>query len=295
MRALAVPLIALALGASVSAAALPQQRLLVAYKCGDALCLTQAGGHGSRKLVSTARPWPQWDPSFAPDARTIAFRGYYADGDGAYALYSAGVDRCPAHRLTRSIAGNPSWSPNGKWIAFDTSGYGNIYKIRPDGSGLALLARGHGATENWSPAWSPDGTSIAYVHYRKGAVQIWTMNSSGQGKRLLYENPKITQFSSLAWSHDGGKIAFVAQTGGESRIEVMNVNGTDVHALTSQSQEAWNPVWLPDNTGIAFLAGAGGKGHIFAMRPDGTDVHQLVGVFTEQFTLARAPTAQARC
>lgn len=295
MRALAAPLITLALGASATATGPRQPPLLVAYKCGDALCLTQVGGHGSRRLISTARPWPQWDPAFAPDARTIAFRGYYADGDGAYALYSAGVDRCPAHRLTRSIAGNPSWSPHGKWIAFDTSGYGSIYKIRPDGSGLALLARGHGANENWSPAWSPNGTSIAYVHYRRGGVQIWTMDSSGQGKRVLYENPKITQFPSLAWSHDGRKIAFVAQTGGESRIEVMSADGTHVQAFTPTSKEAWNPFWLPDSTGIAFLAGAGGKGHIFVMRPDGTDVHQLLRVSTEQFTLAGAPTAKARC
>jgi TolB protein len=295
MRALAVPLIMLALSASAAAAGPRKPPLLVAYKCGDALCLTQAGRHASWRLISTARPWPQWDPAFAPDARTIAFRGYYADGDGAYALYSAGVDRCPAHRLTRSIAGNPSWSPNGKWIAFDTSGYGSIYKIRPDGSGLALLARGHGANENWSPAWSPSGTRIAYVHDRKDGVQIWTMDSSGQGKRLLYVNPKITQFPSLAWSHDGRKIAFVAQTGGEFSIEGMNANGTEVHALTPGSKEAWNPVWLPGDSGIAFLAGSGGKGHIFVMRPDGSDVHQLVGVSTEQFTLADAPTAKARC
>jgi hypothetical protein len=52
---------------------------------------------------------------------------------------------------------------------------------------------------------------------------------------------------------------------------------------------------LADELDYVVLAGSGGKGHIFAMHPDGTDVHQLVGVSTEQFTLAGAPTAKARC
>ena len=90
-------------------------RGFIVYKCGDSLCLIRPNGTGKRKLVRTS-PWPQWDPAVSPDGRLVAFRGYYGLADGAYALYVVGADGCAVRRLTRSIAGNPSWSPDGKWI-----------------------------------------------------------------------------------------------------------------------------------------------------------------------------------
>jgi hypothetical protein len=65
---------------------------VIAYKCADSLCLIEPGSGVQRRLLASARPWPQWDPAFSPDGHRIAFRGYYLPGsDGAYALYVASV------------------------------------------------------------------------------------------------------------------------------------------------------------------------------------------------------------
>src|SRR5919198_2109342 len=87
----------------------------IAYRCRDELCLMRPDGSGKRYLLSVG-PSPQWDPAVSPQARMLTFRGYYGLGDGEYALYVVDTNGCAVRRLTRSIAGDPTWSPDGRWI-----------------------------------------------------------------------------------------------------------------------------------------------------------------------------------
>ena len=271
---------------------------VIAYKCADSLCLVRANGGGERKLLTTSRPWPQWDPAFSPDGREIAFRGYYAPGDGAYALYVASVSGCSATRLTRGVAGDPAWSPDGRWIAFDQSGYGDISKIHPNGTGLTPLFTGRGTDEGWSPAWSPDGRSIVFIRVRRHGDQIWTMHANGSGAHLLYTDSGRYD-SSLAWSHDGRWIAFASsRTSQPGTIKVMRADGSDARTLT-HGAPAWNPVWLPHDAGIAFLIGTtrngSAVGRLYAIHPDGTGEYQLAGPLTVQFASTTGTLAPRRC
>jgi len=265
----------------------------IAYKCGnDALCLVRPDGSGNRNLLGVAHPWPQWDAAFSLDGTMVAFRGYYGLGDGDYALYVVGANGYAVHRLTRSIAGSPSWSPDGKWIVFETSGKGAIWKVHPDGTGLTRVASATGADYDASPAWSPNGRTIAFVHYHRGRGQIWLMRADGSGARLLHADARDSD-EMPAWSHDGTRIAFEVQAWPRSWIEVMRSDGTRVRTLTSP--DAWNPVWLPGDAGIAYLSPANGSGRLFVMRPDGNDVHRLEFHETEQFTWASASLPRPRC
>ena len=241
----------------------------IAFKCGDWLCLGRPDGSGRRRLLSARLryPFPQWDPAFSPDARQLAFRGYFASGDGSYALYVTGTDGCSPHMLTKG-ATNPSWSPDGAWIAFDTSGGGTLWKIRPDGSGLTRIDTGLPGDRDSFPAWSPDGASIAFVHEdRIGRGQIWVVRA--HGRATLLHTDAGSSDASPAWSPDGTRIAFVVQTRQRARIDVMNADGSRAHALVTSFYDTWNPVWAPRSSAVAYLSGIiGGTGAIRTPGPD---------------------------
>jgi Tol biopolymer transport system component len=269
---------------------------VAAYRCGDFLCIGRPNGSKHRYLVASGRIWPEWDPALAPRGRFLAFRGYYAPGDGAYALYVVGTNGCGLKRLTRSIGGNPSWSPDGHWIAFDRSGFGEIWKIRRNGGGLTRIAHGSGAS---SPAWSTDGRTIAFSRVSRGRGQIWTMHPDGSGARLLHADALVGDTEpAAAWSHDGTKLAFVARVGQRAEIKIINADGRDVRVMAKRFASAWNPLWLPHDSRLAFLAGPGpgfGPAHLFVSRPDGSGTRRIGGLQTEQFTWVGAPLPVRHC
>ena len=96
-------------------------------------------------------------------------------------------------RGLRGGDGDPSWSPTGKWIAFERahslSGvwHTDIYAIRPDGTGLRQLTNRRGYL-NRMPDWSPDGTRIVFVSDRQRRHEvgdIYVMDADGTHQKPL--------------------------------------------------------------------------------------------------------------
>lgn len=278
-------------------------RGFLAFTCErGGLCVARPGKRHVRPLDQSG-PFPQWDPAISPDGKAVAFRGYWAPGaDGAYALYVVGTNGCTPRRLTRDIASNPSWSPDGRWIAFD-GGIG-MWKVRSDGTGLTRL--GGGRFRQWtSPSWSPRGNEIAFVRLVNGSGgQIWLMRANGSRPVMLRAAARVS-YQEPSWSKDGKRIAFVAVSvgpggvvvGRPSWIEVMNADGSHVHVVTSKRGSAWNPVWLPGDTGIAWLAGDSytRTGSIFAARADGTHVRRVLRAQAEEFAWSGAALPRRGC
>ena len=76
------------------------------------------------------------------------------------------------------------WSPDAQWLAFSTIGAReNVFLIRPDGSGYRQVTDDE--FRNRGPAWSPDGSRIAFYSNRSGRYQIWSVNPDGSGLRQL--------------------------------------------------------------------------------------------------------------
>ena len=168
-------------------------------------------------------------------------------------------------------ASDPTPSPDGSAVAFvvvsgdDT----HIYRANRDGTNPLQLTTGTGLRDQ--PAWSPDGTLIAYRERTPGlGTDIWTMSATdGSGPLNLTSDMGATSQSSPAWSWApiGGtlRIAFSHSENGQGHIWTMGTDGGDKRQLTS-STVAYDdqPAWSPDGSRIVFQRSAPGVfGNIF--------------------------------
>jgi hypothetical protein len=132
-------------------------------------------------------------------------------------------------------------------------------------------------TSDLTPAWSPDGSQIAFSSLRTDwpNYEIYVMNADGTGQTRLTHN--FAWDSSPAWSPDGLQIAFEssrdsAQGTGREEIYVMNADGTGQTNLTNNPLSAERyPTWSPDGSQIAFASNRDGYFEIYVMDADGNN------------------------
>jgi TolB protein len=191
-----------------------------------------------------------------------------------------------AFRIERTET--PSSAVRNGLIAFARGGpLSGLLVTNPDGTGLSKLASVPGDTD---PAWSPDGSKIAFVRFREGGTGIWVVNADGTGTRRVTDGGPDVDGTDLgpAWSPDGSRIAFAREgrlakaATGNTDIYVVNADGTDVVRLTDDPMMEYAPTWSPDGSRIAFEAydlATGGNPpsplRLYVMNADGTDMEAL--------------------
>jgi TolB protein len=137
----------------------------------------------------------------------------------------------------------------------DDGGTGDLFQTRLDGGGRTRLTHAAEETAAGAPAWSPDGTWLAYVlssgRDRGYDNDIWVMRADGSGRARLTATTGVSE-SGPAWSPDGRRLAFWSGAPGRyGRIEVMRADGSRRHAVTTGDRDG-TPAWSPDGTRIAF-------------------------------------------
>ena len=155
-------------------------------------------------------------------------------------------------------------------IAFvdERNGQTDIFTILSDGTQLKQLTN-DAAREIW-PAWSPDGTQIAYQKYQddRSTPEVFVMSSNGDEQVNLTNNSGDDW--NPAWSPDGTKISFYAQRPEGAALYLMNPDGSVLTKIPGTEGGA-SPDWSPDGSRIVYRQELPGNDEIFVINADGTN------------------------
>jgi len=115
-----------------------------------------------------------------------------------------------------------------------------------------------------SPAWSPDGSRIAYVEFENHESHIYVQNVQTGQRKLVLSHPGVN--GAPAFSPDGHRLAVALSTDpGNTDIYVLNLVSGKLRQLTHASAIDTEPAWMPDGKSLIFTSDRGGSPQLYRM------------------------------
>ena len=273
------------------------------------LFTVKPNGQALRRLTRTRmfEDRAEW----SPDGRQLAFALSNQSGSREE-IWTMSADGGQRRALTSfgSISAAATWSPDGRIAYFTLTDFpppasedvplppAEIHSIAAHGTDDQRLT--NDTDIQTDPTWSPDGNTIAYIHWcpvagEEGAfdLTLYAMNRDGTGQRPLLACSANRFVNNANWSPDGRRLVFEVITprprgrGGDrqSDIAVINADGTGLRRLTRTAALETHPVWSPDGQRIAFTSDRHAKGaepeplgpafELYTMRADGRGIRRL--------------------
>ncbi|HEV2802941.1 MAG TPA: DUF4394 domain-containing protein [Pyrinomonadaceae bacterium] len=223
---------------------------------------------GSGQIRLTNDPGEDVQPAWSPDGSKIAFVSNRA---GSNDIYIMNADGSNLFRLINNPANerSPTWHPSGQNIAFvsDQTGNDEIYTSIVSSLPFSFdLPLGPGRTvsdhpaDDIDPAYSPDGTILAFASNRDGNYEIYISSPVGLNPTRLTDAPDDDTHPS--WSR--GKITFQSERSGNDDIFVMDADGQNEINVTNNAALDVDPARTADNQRIVFASTRDGNFEIYA-------------------------------
>jgi eukaryotic-like serine/threonine-protein kinase len=215
----------------------------------------------------TELPGLEGQPDLSPDGRQVV---YSSAASGNRDLY---VMRTDGGRAINITAGSPA---DDEQAAFSPDGERLVFRSSRDGGGLFVMgATGESVRRltdgGFDPAWSPDGTQVAYSmeavidpYQRDVVAALWIVDVATGEKRQRLPGDAVQP----AWSPDGRRIAYWANTVGQRDLWTVSLERGEPVAVTADAATDWSPEWSPDGRWLYFSSDRAGGMNLFRVAID---------------------------
>jgi Tol biopolymer transport system component/DNA-binding winged helix-turn-helix (wHTH) protein len=163
---------------------------------------------------------------YSEDGRHVVFSSG-REGEGTE-VWVADADGSRPTQITRmgKFSGSPRWSPDGRWIAFDSRASGwNVWVVDAGGGSPRQLTQG--AFDSVIPSWSRDGKSIYFASNRSGRFQIWRIDARGGSPFQVTRNGGYVAFE----SSDGKALYYTLSDSGSEGLYAKDLPNGREHQL----------------------------------------------------------------
>ncbi|HVS32333.1 MAG TPA: protein kinase [Thermoanaerobaculia bacterium] len=215
-------------------------------------------------------------PSWGPGGTDLVFA---REAGPVRKLFIRSLANATERQLTRGDADDiyPSWSPDGKTVVFVRSNrpgrvgqadihseydYGDIWSIDAGSGAEQLLLR-----NAFDPAWSPDGSRIAFSAPWSGSHRLWIADRNGHNpQQVTSDRTEAVEHVRPRWSPDGRRLVFQNIERTQYDIRVVDLETKTLRSLTNDRIIDISPVWSPDGRAIYFSSYRGGGINVWRVR-----------------------------
>ena len=218
------------------------------------LDLAHATDPNTRKLVLSGGGRNE-GPQPSPDGKKLAFM---SNRSGIMEIWTSDNDGSNVRQLTNmGPCGSPQWSPDGRWVAFDSANKNSpgVFFISAEGGPITTHVDLH--AESMVPRWSRDGKWIYFASARDNVKQIWKAPIAGGPAN------QVTTHGGFAptESYDGKTLYYAKHSEPNPEIWEVPVNGGEEKLVSPLLRPSWWANWAVTETGILFISRDGEQTH----------------------------------